>query len=73
MEKRTAPLEKWGMAWYNMLRVSGIEQPKGKFIMFRVPVTYFFDFVSVTDRMRPYIMAEFAAAGAKHTFSVVFM
>ena len=34
--------------------------------MFRVPVTYFFDFVSVTDRMRPYIMAEFAAAGAKH-------
>ena len=34
--------------------------------MFRVPVTYFFDFEHITDRMRPYVMTEFAAAGAKH-------
>ena len=34
--------------------------------MFDVPVTFLYDFEHVSDRMRPYIMAEFAAAGAKH-------
>ncbi len=34
--------------------------------MFHVPVTFLFDFEHVSDRMRPYIMHEFAANGAKH-------
>ena len=34
--------------------------------MFSVPVTFYYDFEGISDRMRPYTMAEFAAAGAKH-------
>ena len=34
--------------------------------MFRVPVTFYFDFEPVTDSLRLYIMGEFAAAGARH-------
>ena len=34
--------------------------------MFKVPVTFLFDFEHTTDAMRPYIMHEFAANGAKH-------
>lgn len=34
--------------------------------MFSVPVTFLYDFEHITDRMRPYIMQEFALAGAKH-------
>ena len=34
--------------------------------MFHVPVTYYFDFLTVSDKMRPYIMQEFAGCGAKH-------
>ena len=34
--------------------------------MFDVPVTFLYDFEHVSDRMRPYIMQEFAQAGAKH-------
>ena len=34
--------------------------------MFKVPVTYLFDFEHVSDKMRPYIMEEFSSAGAKH-------
>ncbi len=34
--------------------------------MFDVPVTFLYDFEHVSDRMRPYIMQEFASAGAKH-------
>ncbi|MBR2872573.1 MAG: sugar phosphate isomerase/epimerase [Lentisphaeria bacterium] len=34
--------------------------------MFNVPVTFLYDFEHVSDRMRPYIMEEFALAGAKH-------
>ena len=34
--------------------------------MFKVPVTFLFDFEHTSDAMRPYIMHEFAANGAKH-------
>lgn len=34
--------------------------------MFNVPISFLFDFGHVSDKMRPYIMAEFANAGAKH-------
>ena len=34
--------------------------------MFSVPVTFLYDFEHVSDRMRPYIMQEFALAGAKY-------
>ena len=34
--------------------------------MFRVPVTYLFDFEYTDDKTRPYVMHEFAACGAKH-------
>ncbi|MBO4632717.1 MAG: sugar phosphate isomerase/epimerase [Lentisphaeria bacterium] len=34
--------------------------------MFQAPVTYLFDFEHTDDKMRPYIMHEFAANGAKH-------
>ena len=34
--------------------------------MFNVPVTFLYDFEHVSDRMRPYIMEEFALAGARH-------
>ena len=34
--------------------------------MFGVPVTYFYDFAGVPERLRPYIMADFFRAGAKH-------
>lgn len=34
--------------------------------MFQVPVTFLYEFEHITDRMRPYIMAEFARYGAKH-------
>ena len=34
--------------------------------MYPVPVTYLFDFEFCTEKMRPYIMAEFAANGARH-------
>lgn len=34
--------------------------------MFPVPVTFLFDFEKIDDRIRPYVMHEFAANGAKH-------
>lgn len=34
--------------------------------MFNAPLTFLFDFNYVTDKMRPCIMQEFAAGGAKH-------
>jgi len=34
--------------------------------MFRQPLTFLADFKAATDKMRPYIMQEFAANGAKH-------
>jgi sugar phosphate isomerase/epimerase len=34
--------------------------------MFKVPLTFLFDFEHTSDVMRPYIMHEFAANGAKH-------
>ena len=34
--------------------------------MYPVPITYLFDFEFSTEKMRPYIMAEFAANGARH-------
>lgn len=34
--------------------------------MFNVPVTFLYDFEHISDRMRPYIMQEFALAGAKY-------
>ena len=34
--------------------------------MFKVPVTFYFDFGSIGETARPYIMAEFARYGAKH-------
>ena len=34
--------------------------------MFHVPVTFFFEFNKTNEAMRPYIMGEFAANGAKH-------
>lgn len=34
--------------------------------MYSIPITYLFDFEFCTDRIRPYVMAEFAAHGAKH-------
>ena len=34
--------------------------------MFRVPVTYYYDFQQIVEKMRPYVFAEFARYGAKH-------
>ena len=34
--------------------------------MFSVPVSFLFDFGQVTEQVRPYVMHEFAANGAKH-------
>lgn len=34
--------------------------------MFNVPVTFLYDYEHISDRMRPYIMQEFALAGAKY-------
>ncbi|MBQ9336667.1 MAG: sugar phosphate isomerase/epimerase [Lentisphaeria bacterium] len=34
--------------------------------MFKVPVTYLFDFECTDDKTRPYVMHEFAVNGAKH-------
>ena len=34
--------------------------------MFNVPVTFLYDYEHISDRMRPYIMREFALAGAKY-------
>ena len=34
--------------------------------MFKVPVTYLFDFEYTDETTRPYVMHEFASNGAKH-------
>ena len=34
--------------------------------MYPVPITYLFDFEFCTEKMRPFIMEEFAANGARH-------
>ena len=34
--------------------------------MFSVPVTYLYEFEHISEKMRPYVMAEFARYGAKH-------
>ena len=34
--------------------------------MFSVPISFLFDFEPAGDRIRPYVMHEFAANGVKH-------
>ena len=34
--------------------------------MYPVPITYLFDYEFCTEKMRPFIMEEFAANGARH-------
>ena len=34
--------------------------------MFRVPVTFYYDFDQICEKMRPYVFADFARSGAEH-------